>query len=1024
MSSSDRKNSIVKQYLDLTTEYIREYGSKTCVLMQVGSFYEIYGLKTPKSSIIGSIIEQVSSDCDLIIANKKQTISCKNQNTARWLKSVHLYDELSIEEGNIQSKCDFQVVMAGFGLPQLNKYAKKLQKLGYTCPVYDQDIQAPNSSRSLTQIISPGTYLDVDGSTLSNVVAALVITESSGGRDVFNLGYSAYDLISGELNTYEWYADETGKSCLDELEHTVSAAKPHELVLISKTQSLASSITKYLGLNSSHVHIVSLQDKTGLGQLGINSSKQIYQHRILTKTFSNAPIHQVEEMIHTHELAMQSLTVLADFLVTHNKATLDDVHFPQVGQRANLVRLGNHTLKQLNILGDSGNEDSKLSIFKHLNYCLTKGGIRYFQKRISYPIHDVAELKRRYDIIQQLVNQQPTIIGLRSLLKRSCDVRFHLRLLSRKTITPRRVGQLTIAVQTALSICNEYPFVLDVNLDEGLVRSVSSLKSEILNVLDIDRCLEYSNLVGDFSIDRSGKQLDPSGLFRSGVNEELDGYTQSLSQNMESLESIRLCLENVIKNCEGKSQSRANINPSFLKLYKTPKSQFSIIGTTRRVTLLLDALKKTNASPDELILPNGDKFDINALVALSVSSKKDKCVTSPQIQSLVNTIEKQQLLIASIVRQEYFKFCSKLAEQIGIFELVDRIISAADLYQSCAQAAITLNLKRPHIEVTNKCSSVDVKALRHPLIEHFCTEEIYVPNDVSLSPENNGVLLYGTNAVGKSSLIKALGICVVLAQAGLFVPCSELVLNPYRGIFTRILGNDDIYRGLSTFAVEMSELRNILIECDENTLVLGDELCSGTESKSAHCIFAAGVEWLHNKNSSFIFATHFHEIAKFSQIKSLERLGFYHMKVSYDVENDELVYDRKLTKGMGDMMYGLEVCKALGLPRDFLARANDLRLVYSESSQLARKNTRYSSHKLKDVCELCGNPGVDIHHMVYQGEADVNGFIGTVHKNHPANLMNLCKECHDRTHKRDIKYTHRKTISGRTVVCADVEGVR
>ena len=101
-------------------------------------------------------------------------------------------------------------------------------------------------------------------------------------------------------------------------------------------------------------------------------------------------------------------------------------------------------------------------------------------------------------------------------------------------------------------------------------------------------------------------------------------------------------------------------------------------------------------------------------------------------------------------------------------------------------------------------------------------------------------LLHGTNAVGKSSLIRSIGISVILAQAGCFVPCTTFRYKAYHTVCTRILGNDDIFKGLSTFAVEMSELRTILRSADQYTLVLGDEVCSGTETSSAVSICAAG----------------------------------------------------------------------------------------------------------------------------------------------------------------------------------------
>ena len=111
-----------------------------------------------------------------------------------------------------------------------------------------------------------------------------------------------------------------------------------------------------------------------------------------------------------------------------------------------------------------------------------------------------------------------------------------------------------------------------------------------------------------------------------------------------------------------------------------------------------------------------------------------------------------------------------------------------------------------------------------------------------------------------------------MAQAGLFVPCEKFEYYPYKNIFSRILGNDNLFKGLSTFAVEMSELRHILRYTDENSLILGDELCSGTEIESAISIFVTGIQLFHSKQSSFIFATHLHQIVDYDEITSLKNL--------------------------------------------------------------------------------------------------------------------------------------------------------
>jgi DNA mismatch repair protein MutS len=265
-----------------------------------------------------------------------------------------------------------------------------------------------------------------------------------------------------------------------------------------------------------------------------------------------------------------------------------------------------------------------------------------------------------------------------------------------------------------------------------------------------------------------------------------------------------------------------------------------------------------------------------------------------------------------------------------------------------------------------------------------------------------------------------------MAQAGLFVPCSKFCYKPYQSIFSRILGTDNLFKGLSTFAVEMSELRVILRLADENSLILGDELCSGTETESALSIFVAGLTEMHSNKSSHIFATHFHEIIHYDEIKELSRLSLKHMAVYYDRELDALVYDRKLNDGPGNRMYGLEVCKSLHLSEDFLKYAYHIRSKYfpETKGELSHPTSRYNAAKIRGVCELCEKEiGAETHHLYAQADADEDGYIeqsdgNVIHKNHPGNLMSVCEVCHDQYHAsgEDIVLLRKKTSRGYKIV--------
>ena len=322
---------------------------------------------------------------------------------------------------------------------------------------------------------------------------------------------------------------------------------------------------------------------------------------------------------------------------------------------------------------------------------------------------------------------------------------------------------------------------------------------------------------------------------------------------------------------------------------------------------------------------------------------------------------------------------------------------------------------------TGNDSYVKANDLRHCLIEHINTSEIYVTNDIELGQgtEQDGILLYGTNAVGKTSLIRAIGIAVIMAQAGLYVPCSSFEYMPYQSIFTRILGNDNLFKGMSTFMVEMSELRVILKSANNNALILGDELCSGTEMDSAISIFVAGLKKMHDAKCSFIFATHMHEISKYEEVEALNRMTMKHLEVTYNKETDSLVYDRKLKNGSGFSMYGLEVCKSLNLPDDFLKRAHDIRMKYNakDKNVLALKTSHFNAQKIVGMCELCGNePASEVHHLQHQTNAKLeNDYIEnkesglSFHKNHIANLLNICDKCHKHIHKTGKQHKVKKT---------------
>ena len=460
-------------------------------------------------------------------------------------------------------------------------------------------------------------------------------------------------------------------------------------------------------------------------------------------------------------------------------------------------------------------------------------------------------------------------------------------------------------------------------------------------------------------------------------------------------------------------------------MYETEKTNIMLVATDARCKKLKELLVKEG---DSILLQNGLTFTINDIEFYKQSASAN-CITNLQISGLCKNVSLSKLLVKDLIGKAYLQTINGLDSLFSFLENICDFVTYIDVGYCKAMIAtkycyckptIASNINVNNSSANNNNSFVNARGLRHCLIEQIQTDELYVANDVSLGSE--GILLYGTNAVGKTSFIRAIGIAVIMAQAGLFVPASSFIYKPYKYIFTRILGNDNLSEGLSTFAVEMSELRTILKLADKNSLVLGDELCSGTESISATSIFVAGIKQLYEKQCSFIFATHLHEIIGYSEIRDMENLRLKHMAVIYDKERDCLVYDRRLQDGPGNNMYGLEVCKSLGLPQDFLELANNIRLKYNpeSSSILDKKGSSYNAKQLKTMCEKCGiRQAKEVHHLAHQQDANKDGIISSsdgsliFHKNNKANLVSLCEECHDSFHNNNDNTstnTNKKTV--------------
>ncbi len=243
---------------------------------------------------------------------------------------------------------------------------------------------------------------------------------------------------------------------------------------------------------------------------------------------------------------------------------------------------------------------------------------------------------------------------------------------------------------------------------------------------------------------------------------------------------------------------------------------------------------------------------------------------------------------------------------------------------------------------------------------------------------------------------------------GYYTASSNFVYYPYHKIFTRINGDDNIFKGMSSFVVEMSELKSILKYADSQSIVIGDEVCKGTEETSALAIVSSSIVHFSKNNVNFILATHFHKLYELSCIKSLKNIKLYHLSVNYDNKNDIIIYGRKLEPGSGSDLYGLEIANYIIKDDNFMAFAKNIRneVLNLQTDIVSTQTSNYNKDLYIDKCMICGDNGLtyplDTHHIIEQKIFDKNNNTESFHKNKLSNLVVLCKMHHDSVHHGNL----------------------
>jgi DNA mismatch repair protein MutS len=838
-------------------------------------------------------------------------------------------------------------LMAGFPLYTLKKFVNILINHDYTVVIVSQVTPPPNPKRKVTDIVSPGTRFDDIEVNETNNLASIYISEYKEWKTNINLmsvGFSVIDLSTGVSKVYETVSKPSDYYyALDELYKLITLYNPKELIIFGDINTEI-DVIKYLEIENKYIH----------NKLN-NYNKEIlnitYQTQLLQKVFKNIGLLPIHDYLNLERLphATISYIYLLQFSYQHNEHILDMINIPDILLFQSSLNISYNSSKQLNII--SNNKDKTL--LNILNNSHTSIGKRNFKERLLNPITNIDKLNISYDKINTYL-QDKLFIKVGKNLNNVFDLERLYRKIAMNKLNPVDFIQIDISLKNILEI------------DE-------------INNLEITEFMNYYNLFIDFE-----KLENNNNFFKKLKYENIDILDDALNNLINIFNKLILSF---------------NSEEGFFKVEYNDKDLYHIQVTSKRFNDFKKKCTNKIIKIDNYNF-NIDDFIIKTQTTIIKLSHKHFDEINELISDYKSKLQKE-------ITEKYTLFLSEIVEKYsGLFKNLIELIGDIDYSVTCAKNAFNFSYTKPILDNTTTKSYIIAKNIRHPIIERISTQLQYIGNDIKIGiDDQDGILLYGVNSSGKSTISKSIAISIIMAQAGMYVPCDHMIYHPYTQIFTRIPTGDDLFKGLSTFSVEISELRNILKRADEKSLVCGDELASGTEQISGISIVSAAIIQLCNKKTSFIFATHLHDLTNIKKVIELNNLKVYHLSVSYNDNLGKLVYDRILKEGQGSSIYGIEVCKSLNMGIEFLNLANEIRQEYIEINKniLEPKKSRYNSKKYVDVCGICNNVATEVHHIKEQELANKDGFIDNIHKNNLHNLVNVCEMCHVKIHQNKIK---------------------
>jgi len=570
------------------------------------------------------------------------------------------------------------------------------------------------------------------------------------------------------------------------------------------------------------------------------------------------------------KLAIGAAGAALSYLKENQKTALSHINALSTINPSDYMLLDGTTLRNLEILAPLREEVKGASLFSILNRTKTPMGTRLLAKWMCKPLLDCAQIDARLEGVGELAEKVSLRLNLVEFLKPIADLE---RLISRIGCG-RASARDMIALKQSLQIIPEIKKTLLPVASAILVEIREELSEMATMVKKIDSAI----------VEEPPLALNDGGFIKEGYHGELD-----------ELRQIRREGKNWIARLQERERSRTSIKS--LKVgYNRVFGYYIEVTKPNLSHVPSDYLRKQT-------MTNAERF------------------VTPDLKEQEAKILGAEDRIKDLEYELFVELRTQVAQAAGEIQKNARLLAQLDVLVCLGTVAVENDYRRP---VVDAGSHIDIIEGRHPVVEKLVQGEEFVPNDTRMDTENDQILIItGPNMAGKSTYLRQVGLIILMAQMGSFVPAKEAKIGVVDRIFTRVGATDSLATGESTFLVEMNETANILHNATPRSLLLLDEIGRGTSTFDGLSIAWAVAEYIHNTariSAKTLFATHYHELTDLALI--LPRVKNYNVAVRE--WQDHIVFLRKIVEGGCDHSYGIQVARLAGLPKEVIERAKEV----------------------------------------------------------------------------------------------------